>query len=103
LFFGTIAVFMFEPARSNPLAVFAAFLIGSFMTIFGIGNIKNPKHLAIPLSIVTLSVVVFSFFSMFEKSNYIFEYGIYFFPAALIFSLLAKELADRTEEEKIEI
>lgn len=103
LFFGTMSVFTFELIRENPLAVLAAFLIGSFMTIFGIGNLRNPKHLAIPLSIVTVGIAAFSFFSMLGKSKYVFEYGIYFFPLALIVPFLAKEFADRTGKKRIAI
>jgi len=103
LFFGTLSIFMFEFVWNKPLAILAAFLIGSFMTIFGIGNLKNPKHLAIPLSIVAVAIAAFSLFSMFGKSKYVFEYGIYFFPLALIVPFLAKELADRTGKENIAI
>src|SRR5688572_21824930 len=99
LFFGTISVFLFE-VWSNPPAVLAAFLIGSFMTIFGIGNIKNPKHLFIPLSIVAVAIFAFSFFSVVGNIKYIFEYGIYFFPMALIASVLAKNWADKAGEIK---
>ena len=100
LFFGTLMVFSFEFLWSNPLAILAAFLIGSFMTIFGIGNVKNPKHLVIPLSIVAVGITAFSSFTMFGKLMYIFEYGIYFFPLALIVPFLAKSLADKTDGAK---
>jgi peptidoglycan/LPS O-acetylase OafA/YrhL len=100
LFFGTMSVFTFELIRENPLAALAAFLIGSFMTIFGIGNIKNPKHLMIPFSVIAVGISAFSLFSMFDKSKYIFEYGIYFFPLALIAPFFAKSLADKTDEIK---
>ena len=100
LFFGTLSVFSFEFFWNQPWAILAAFLIGSFMTIFGIGNIKNPKHLAIPLSIVTVGIAAFSLFSMFGNIKYVFEYGIYFFPIALIFPFLAKSLVDKTDEVK---
>ena len=62
LFFGTLEVLFFDFFRS-PLTILAMFLIGSFMTIFGIGNVTNPKHLMIPLSIVLTSLAAFSFFS----------------------------------------
>jgi hypothetical protein len=100
LFFGTIFGFIFEPFWENPLNIFVVFLIGSFMTIFGIGNIKNPKHLTIPLSIVAVGITTFSLFSMFGKLKYIFEYGIYFFPIALIIAFLTKSWVDKAEKEK---
>jgi hypothetical protein len=93
LFFGTLLVFSFE-FLWNPLTILAVFLIGSFMTIFGIGDIKNPKHLAIPLSIVAVGIAAFSLFSWLGNIKYVFEYGIYFFPIALIVPFLAKYLVD---------
>jgi peptidoglycan/LPS O-acetylase OafA/YrhL len=100
LFFGAIFGFIFEPFWENPLHIFLVFLIGALMTIFGIGNIKNPKHLAIPLSIVAVGITAFSLFSMFGKLKYIFEYGIYFFPIALIVAFLTKSLVDKAGKEK---
>lgn len=74
------------------------FLIGSFMTIFGIGDLKNPKHLAIPLSIVAVGITAFLLFSTFGQLRYIADYGIYFFPIALIAPFLAKDLVDKTDK-----
>ena len=101
LFFGTIYVVFFEYFPENPRSVLAAFLVGSFMTIFGIGNIKNLKHLAIPLSIVAVGITTFSLFSMLGILKYIFEFDIYVFPIALIAPFLAKSLVDKTDEIKI--
>ncbi len=100
LFFGTISVLSFEFFWDKPWAILAAFLIGSFMTIFGIGNIKNPKHLMIPLSIVAVGMTAFLLFSTLGNLKYVFAYGIYFFPIALVVSFLAKNLADQTDDEK---
>ncbi len=100
LFFGTISILEFELVWTQPLAILTVFLIGSFMTIFGIGNIKNPNHLLIPLSIVAVAAFAFSLFSTVGNITYIFEYGIYFFPIALIASVLAKNWADKAGEIK---
>ena len=99
LFFGTMSVFSFE-FLWNPFTVLAVFLIGSFMTIFGIGSLKNPKHLAIPLSIVAIGMLAFGIFSTLGNLRYVFDYGIYFFPLALIASFLAKSLVDKTDQAK---
>lgn len=99
LFFGTFSILSFEFLQS-PLTILAVFLIGSFMTIFGIGNLKNPKHLAIPLSIVAVGITAFALFSTIGNLKYVFEYGIYFFPIALIVSFLAKSLVDKTDKVK---
>ena len=99
LFFGTMSVFSFE-FLWNPFTVLAVFLIGSFMTIFGIGSLKNPKHLAIPLSIVAIGMLAFGIFSTLGNLRYVFDYGIYFFPLALIASFLAKSSVDKTDQAK---
>lgn len=93
LFFGTLQILSFDFFRS-PLTVLVVFLIGSFLTIFGLGNLKNPKHLAIPLSIVVVAITTFGLFSMLGNPLYVFEYGIYLFPLALIAPVLAKSLVD---------
>ncbi|HVE59580.1 MAG TPA: hypothetical protein VNB22_22410 [Pyrinomonadaceae bacterium] len=94
LFFGTLTAFSFEFFRANPLSLLAAFAIGSFMTIFGIGSLKNPKHLAIPVSIVAVAIAAFWIFFAIGNLKFVFWYGIYFFPLALIAALLAKNLTD---------
>ena len=58
LFCGTLSVLSFEFYWDKPFAILAAILIGSFMTIFGLGNLKNAKHLVIPLSIVAVGIFV---------------------------------------------
>lgn len=100
LFFGTLSVFSFEFFRNEPWTILMIFLIGSFMTIFGIGELKNPKHLAIPLSIVAVGIAAFALFSTIGNIKSVFDYGIYFFPIALIVSFLAKSLADKTDKVK---
>ncbi len=93
LFFGTLSILSFDFLWSS-LTVLGVLLIGSFLTIFGLGNLKNPKHMAIPLSIVVVGITTFWLFSTLGGLKYVFEYGIYFFPLALIAPLLAKTLVD---------
>ena len=95
LFIVTLMVLAFDFLQ-NPLTILTVFLIGSFMTIFGIGSLKNPKHLAILLSIIAVGTAAFWLFSTFGNIKYAFEYGIYFFPLALISSFLVKNLVDKT-------
>ena len=96
LFFGTFTILEFEFLQ-NPFSVMIVFLIGSFMTMFGIGSLKSPKYLLIPVSIVAVAIAAFSLFSTFGNAKSVFEYGIYFFPVALIVSFLAKNLADKKD------
>jgi hypothetical protein len=98
LFFGTLSVLSFE-FFWNPWSILAIFLIGSFMTIFGIGKIKNPKQLSIPLSIVAVGITAFLLFSTLGGLKYVFQYGIYFFPIALIVSILARDWTDNSQDQ----
>ena len=100
LFFGTLSALSFEFFWS-PQSILTVFLVGSFMTIFGLGSLKNPKHLLIPLSIVAVGIAAFEIFSAIGSLQCVFKYGIYFFPLALILPFLAKSLADKTEKVKI--
>lgn len=99
LFFGTFTIFSVD-LLWNPLSVLIMFSIGSFLTIFGIGKLKNPKHLAIPLSIVAVALAAFGLCSWLGNLRYVYEYGIYFFPLALIAPFLAKSLVDKTDAVK---
>ena len=99
LFFGAFNILAFD-LLWNPQSVLVVFLIGSFMTIFGIGNLKNPKHLVIPLSICAVGIAAFLVFSMFGGLKSVFQYGIYFSPLALIAPFLAKSFVDKTDKSK---
>lgn len=102
LFFGTFSILTFD-FFWNPFSILAIFLIGSFLTIFGIGNLKNPKHLVIPVSIVAVAIMTFAIFSTIGGLKFVFQYGIYFFPLALMIPLLAKSLVDKTSEVKNQV
>lgn len=93
LFFGTLTVLSFESLR-NPSSAAIIFTIGGFLTIFGLGSLKNPKHLAIPLSIVLVGAAAFFGFSAIGGLKYVFEYGVYLFPLALVAPVLVKSLID---------
>ncbi len=93
IFFFTLSIFSFEFLQ-NPFTLLMVLLIGGFLTIFGLGNLKNPKHLVIPLSVIAVGCATFALFSTIGGLKYVFEYGIYFFPLALIAPLLAKSLVD---------
>jgi hypothetical protein len=81
-------------------------LFGTFMTWFGLGDIKNKKHFAIPTSILAtggiLAVIskilgdVFGFSELFEAMNY---YFIYLFPLVLIVPILVKSWLDTDDKQ----
>ena len=89
LFFGTQTILSFD-FLWNPVSVLIVFTIGSFLTIFGLGSLKNPKHLAIPLSIVVVAAATFSIFAAIGGLRYVFDYGVYLFPLALVTPVLVK-------------
>ena len=93
LFFGMLTIFSFD-FLWNPASFAIIFLIGSFLTIFGLGSLKNPKHLMIPVSIVLVAITTFGLFSTIGGLKFVFEYGIYLFPLALIVPVLVKSLMD---------
>jgi hypothetical protein len=97
LFFAAMFGFSYQFFWENPLTILIVFAIGSFLTIFGIGDLKNPKHLVIPVSIVSIGLLAYSLFSMFGALKYLFDYGIYFFPLALVVPFLARSFVERTD------
>lgn len=80
-------------------------LFGTFMTWFGLGDIKNRKHIAIPTSILLTGGIlaaifkilsgVLGFTGLFEFLNY---YFIYLFPLVLIVPILVKGWIDQKPE-----
>lgn len=76
-------------------------LLWGFMVLFGIGDVKNPKHLAIPFSIVAISLAVFLISYLLgdsSKSWFLSYYSIYLFPLVLIAPLLVKNMISETEK-----
>lgn len=77
-------------------------LLGTLMTWFGLGDIKNKKHLAIPASLIITGAMIGAFikaaagiFDLADKMLDNFSYLIYLFPFALIVPILAKGIVDR--------
>lgn len=81
-------------------------LLGTFMTWFGLGDIKNKRHFSIPASILAAGgliavifkalEVIFDFARLLEEFNH---YFIYFLPLALIVPILVKGWVDRKAED----
>lgn len=80
-------------------------LFGTFMTWFGLGDIKNKKHFAIPTSIIATGGLISSIlmvleklfgFGIYEGINY---YFMYLFPLVLIVPILVKGWIDRKTED----
>ena len=76
--------------------------LGTLMTWFGLGDIKNKKHLAIPASLFVSGAApgaiikaAASFSKFADRILDDIDYLIYLFPAALIIAVLAKGIVDR--------
>ncbi len=81
-------------------------ILGTLMTWFGLGDIKNRKHFAIPASIIvtgaTLGAIVKAAASVSDFADRMlddFGFLIYLFPLALIVPVLAKGFVDRKNED----
>jgi hypothetical protein len=75
------------------------------MTWFGLGDIKNKKHFAIPASLMItgalIGAIVKAAASVFDLADKLLDnpaYFIYLFPFALIVAILAKAIVDRKTE-----
>lgn len=80
--------------------------LGTLMTWFGLGDIKNRKHLAIPASLMVTGAMIGAFVkaiaSMSDLADKMldnFSYLIYLLPLALIIPILVKGIVDRKTEE----
>jgi hypothetical protein len=80
--------------------------LGTLMTWFGLGDIKNRKHFAIPASLIVTGAFIgavikatASVFDLADKMLDDFSYLIYLLPFALIVPVLAKGVVDWKTEE----
>jgi hypothetical protein len=79
--------------------------LGTLMTWFGLGDIKNRKHFAIPASLMITGAMIgavvkaaASVFDLADKMLDNFSYLIYLLPLALIIPILVKGIVDRKTE-----
>lgn len=79
-------------------------LLGTFMTWFGLGNLKNKKHLSIPASIILTGTFIAIAFKVIEGvfgGGFIEEfdkYFIYLLPLILMVPVLTKSWIDKETE-----
>ncbi len=111
LFFMSIvftALFLLRPFEGAPgrrgifFLPLIVFLITAFTTVLGLGNWREPKHYLIPLSIISLGIVLGVFGSVFW-GNTGFGYFLknvvpYFIPLAFIVPVLVKGWVDKNDE-----
>jgi peptidoglycan/LPS O-acetylase OafA/YrhL len=84
---------------------FLLFAAGIFMTWFGIGDLRKPKHFVIPLSIAAtgallgaVSAILMASSGAFRKIVFSDAFPLYLLPLALIVPFLAKGLVDRDSQ-----
>jgi hypothetical protein len=77
-------------------------ILGTFMTWFGLGDIKNRKHFAIPASLMITGAIIgavvkatASISDLADRMLDDFSYLIYLLPLALIIPILAKSIVNR--------
>ena len=80
--------------------------LGTFMTWFGLGDIKNRKHFAIPASLMVTGAIIgavvkatANISDLADRMLDDFSYLIYLLPLALIIPILAKSIIDRKTED----
>lgn len=81
-------------------------LAGALMTWFGLGDLKNRKHLVIPASLMVTGAIIgaivkiaANFSGLADRMLDNFTYLIYLLPLALIIPILAKGIVDRKTED----
>ena len=80
--------------------------LGTLMTWFGLGDIKNRKHFAIPASLMVTGAIIgaavkaaSSISDVADRMLDDFSYLIYLLPLALVIPVLAKSIVDRKTED----
>ena len=81
-------------------------LLGTLIAWFGLGDLKNRKHFAIPASLIVTGALIGAFVkataSLSDLADRMlddFSYLIYLLPLALIIPILAKGIVDRKTED----
>lgn len=81
-------------------------ILGTLMTWFGLGDLKNRKHFAIPASLMVSGAIIgaivkatASLSDLADRMLDNFSYLIYLLPLALIIPILAKGMVDRKTED----
>ena len=80
--------------------------LGTFMTWFGLGDIKNRKHFAIPASLMVTGAIIgavvkatANISDLADRMLDDFSYLIYLLPLALVIPILTKSIVDRKTED----
>ncbi len=95
LFFATLSSVFFYDIFGVNLWMLFWLASGSFMVWAGLGDLKNKKHLLMPLSVFSMTFVFAILLSLLPESvqpSGFFEYSIYLFPLVLIAPILVKNI-----------
>ena len=81
-------------------------LLGTLMTWFGLGDLKNKKHFAIPASLMLTGAafgaivkIAAAWSKVADRMLDDFDYLVYLLPIALIVPVLTKSIVDRKTED----
>ena len=86
------------------IGMFIWLAAGSFMTLAGIGSVKELKNLIVPATIISFAAIFGAAVSFLPlpreiKESICFYYSIYLFPIALILAGLAKNWVSQKSED----
>lgn len=98
LLYGATVVLFWNHFSYQPdtMACLGMVLLGGVMMILGIGNIRNPKHLLIPASVILLTAILFLVSSVIGDQNFMQDISYYLFPLVFCLPILTKELYHRS-------
>lgn len=82
---------------------FVGLVVSSFMTVVGIGSVKDSKHLTIPASIFACSLLVFMVSLLLPagptRATFLFEYSAYLFPFVLLTAFGVRRWVEKLDGE----
>lgn len=99
LYFTTFSLFVFPSGELWWSTLFWFWLAaGSFTVWLGLGEIKKIKHLAMPASIIVLSLFLAGILSLFPQAiqvDLFLTYSMYFLPLVFMVPVMVKSVFDR--------
>ncbi len=86
-------------AGENPTITYVILIAAFFFTLFGIGDVRKPKDYLMPISVMAVGSLV-AFLAWVTGSPYLKlnNFGILFFPLALVLPFTVKFWLDGVEE-----
>jgi hypothetical protein len=102
LYFSVLSTIFFFPQMGLTLQMVLMMLSGAFLTLAGVGDIRNTKNLTVPATIAGFGAafaIIASLFPLPSQADLYFWYSIYLFPIALIIAAAIKPRPQPTSSE----